>query len=116
MTYNKKFLYVHYSLLSQEQIDEISREKEYKLISFFEKLNNLNQQLQKHKLEIYVLKIIEQFPNKIKNILNEIQTNFINLITLLNNEIKEAKIPLKILLIDLEISRSFQFLKNVDKN
>lgn len=102
MNYTKKFLNHHYSIDKPEKKEEMTKEKDDYLVSYSEKINDLNQLLQKYKLEIYVLKNKEQCPSKIKIILNEVQTNFLNLITIIKDEIKESKIPLSFIMINFQ--------------
>lgn len=102
MNYTKKFINHHYSKEKPEIKEELTKEKHDYLVSYSEKMNDLNHLLQIHKLEIFVLKNKDQCPNKIKVILNEVQTNFLNLITIIKDEIKESKIPLSLLMINFQ--------------
>ena len=102
MNYSKMFLNHHYTKDNQKNNEEITKEKDDYLVSFSEKMNDLNQLLQKYKIEIYVLKNKDQCPSKIKNMLNEVQTNFLNLIAIIKDEIKESKIPLSFIMINFE--------------
>lgn len=103
MNYTKTFLSHHFTLESKEKKEEFEKNKETQLVSYSEKMNDLNQLLQKSKLKLYVIKNQEQCnKHKVKNIMEEVQTNFINLITLLKDEISESKIPLSFIMINLE--------------
>lgn len=101
MNYTKAFLNSHFSLETPEKREELLKEKDDYLVSYSEKMNDLNQMLQKYKLELYVIKNKDKCENKNKNILNDVQTNFINLINLLRDEIKETKIPISFIMINL---------------
>lgn len=102
MNYTKKFLNHHYTMDSPDKNLDIVKEKDGYLVSYSEKMNDLNQLLQKYKLEIYVLKKKDQCPKKIINMLNEVETNFLNLITIIKDEIKESKIPLSFIMINFQ--------------
>jgi len=102
MNYTKTFLNHHVSLESPEKKEEFLIEKDKNLVEYSGKMNDLNQLLQKYKLDIYLLKDKEQCPSKLKIILNEVQTNFINLMSILKDEIKESKIPLSFIMISFQ--------------
>jgi len=102
MKYTQKFLNNHYTKEKPEKKEDVSQEKDDYIVSYSGKMNDLNQLLQKYKLEVYVLKKKENCPSKIKSILNEVQKNFFNLITIIKEEIKESQIPLSFIMINFQ--------------
>ncbi len=96
-----------------EKREELKNEKDRFLVSYSEKMNDLNQALQKHKLELYVVKDREKCSNKNKNIMNDVQTNFINLLNLLKDELKETKINISFIMINLNSEKEESNKNNI---
>lgn len=114
MNYTKTFLNHHFALEEAEKKEELLKEKDTYLVSYSEKMNDLNQLLQKYKLQLYVLKNKEKCSYKTLNMINDVQTNFISLVSLLRDEISESKIPLSFIMINL--NEKEEIVKDFSKN
>ena len=101
MNYTKTFLNHHYSRENKTDKEKYLKEKDIEIVSYSNKMNDLNQLLQKYKLDMYLLKDQKNCNNKVKNILTEVQTNFINLITIMKREINDSGIPISFVMINL---------------
>ena len=102
MNYTKQFINVNLELEAPEKREKIREEKEKSLLEYSKKMNELNGLLQEYKLELFQLKNKEKCPIKSKNLINDIQTSFISLFSLMKDELKESNIEVSFMMIDMK--------------
>lgn len=100
MSYTKK------NLNEKNKTEELANNKTSYLVSYSEKMNDLNHTLQKFRLEIFSYPNKEQCTNKASNRLEDVHSNFVNLVKLFNHELGESKVPVSFLMINLEEKNS----------
>ena len=102
MTYTKQYLKTNLQMEKDpKKKEQIIKEKENSLIEYSKKMNELNSLLQQYKLELFQLKNTEECSNKSKNLINDVETSFLNLFSLLKDEIKDSKIKVSFIMINL---------------
>jgi hypothetical protein len=101
MKYTKQYLNKNLKLNDQNFDKKIFEEKESCLVDYSKKINQLNSILQQYKLELYELKNKEQCKNKSKNLINDVETSFLSLFSLLKNEMRDSKFDVNLIVINL---------------
>merc|ERR1711957_435366 len=104
MTYTKQFLKKSLQMEDEKNKQKILEEKETSLLNYSKKMNELNGLLQQYKLELYQLKNKEECENKSKNYIKDIETSFLSLFGLLKDEMKDSKIEVSFIMINLNDS------------
>jgi len=101
MNYTKQYLKKNLQMEDPKIKEKILEEKEKSLVDYSKKMNELNSLLQQYKIELYQLKNKEECKNKSKNLIKDVETSFLSLFSLLKDELKDSKIEVSFIMINL---------------
>lgn len=102
LNYTKQYINVNLQTENPDNRERIKNEKEKSLFEYAEKMNELNGLLQQYKMELFQLKNMEKCPKKSKNLMNDVETSFLSLFDLMKDELKESKIEISFLNINIK--------------